>query len=299
MNLRETVSGWALHTLNQDRVDQLRGLYFALRGKLNPLMCLVYGTYNVEDLRQHLEQKIGKDFDILMVHSSVNHMQPMFQGSPLELVKMLMEYCGPDKTLVMPAFYFGDPNIGGVHATFQHRPKFDLKRTPSQMGLATELFRRTPGVCQSRHPIYRLSAYGPLAQALTAGHEHCVDPAGPGSPFEFMDKHNTLIIGIGKPFQVLTHVHHAEGMLGDEFPAPRHSGQPLALTVVDGKEEFQATLSGKGLKGTVDVWKLRKLMSKESLREWTFHNTPLFAVRAHEVTVALMDAAKKGITLYN
>ena len=42
----------------------------------------------------------------------------------------------------MPAFYFGDPDIGGANATFEKNPLFDL-RTPSQMGLATEIFGRT------------------------------------------------------------------------------------------------------------------------------------------------------------
>ena len=47
--------------------------------------------------------RIGADFEILMVHSSVNNMTPMYTGSPLEFVKMLISFCGPDRTLAMPA----------------------------------------------------------------------------------------------------------------------------------------------------------------------------------------------------
>jgi len=109
-------------------------------------MRVAYGTFDAAALRAHLEQRIGLGFEILMVHSSVNNMKPMYTDGPLDLVRMLVSYCGPSRTLVMPAFYFGDPALGGVRPTFTLRPRFDLRRTPSQMGLATEIFRRWPGV---------------------------------------------------------------------------------------------------------------------------------------------------------
>ena len=179
----------------------------------------------------------------------------------------------------MPAFYFGDPAIGGAYATFSQNPRFDLKRMPSQMGLATELFRRTPGVVQSRHPVYRVAALGPLAKQLTEGHEFCEYPSGIGSPFDFMAKHNTLIIGIGKPFQVLTQAHHAEAVMGDEFPVPRGSGESLAVTVIDGNEEIPASLTGRGPLWHFNIWKLRSIMDGQALREWSFHHVPLFSAR--------------------
>ncbi len=298
MNLLETVSGLAVRHLGQEQLLAWRARYLSLRAKLYPVMRLVYGTFDTAALRVHLEQRIGTDFEILMVHSSVNNMKPMYTDGPLELVRMLTSFCGPDKTLVMPAFYFGDPAIGGAYATFSQNPRFDLKRMPSQMGLATELFRRTPGVVQSRHPVYRVAALGPLAKPLTAGHEFCEYPSGIGSPFDFMAKHNTLIIGIGKPFQVLTQAHHAEAVMGDEFPVPRGSGESLAVTVIDGNEEIPASLSGRGLLWRFNIWKLRSIMDEQALREWSFHHVPLFSTRAGEVTAALIDAAKRGITLY-
>ena len=40
-------------------------------------------------------------------------------------------------------------------------------------------------------------------------------------------------------------------------------------------------------------------MSSENLREWRFHNCPMFAAEAKEVTDALVDAAHRGFTLYD
>jgi aminoglycoside 3-N-acetyltransferase len=301
MSLLETASSLAVRYLRQERLLALREGYFSLRTKLHPVMRAVYGTFDAAALRDHLLQKIGTDFEILMVHSSVNHMKPMYTGTPLDLVRMLISFCGPDRTLVMPAFYFGDPAIGGAYATFKERPRFDLRKTPSMMGLATEIFRRSKGVMQSRHPVYRMSALGPLAKRLTQGHEHAGSPSGRGTPFEFMAAHNTRIIGIGKPIQVMTQVHHVEELMGDDFPVPcaPSTGKGLSMTLVDGDEEIPFELAGRGLLWRFNIWKLRTIMNRESLQEWNFHHVPMFAARAGEVTTALVEAAKRGVTLYD
>ena len=89
------------------------------------------------------------------------------------------------------------------------------------MGLLTELFRRSKGVLQSRHPVYRVAALGPHAQELIRGHENAPSGMGKGTPFDYMAQHNARIIGIGKTFQVMTQTHHVESLLGSDWPAPQ------------------------------------------------------------------------------
>jgi aminoglycoside 3-N-acetyltransferase len=298
MSLFETVTDLAVRHLSQDRLLALRARYHSVRTGLHPAMRAIYGTFDTAALRDHLEQRVGTDFEVLMVHSSVNNMQPMYLDGPLEFVRMLMALCGPGRTLAMPAFYFGDPATGGAYATFVRQPRFDLGRTPSQMGLATELFRRTPGVMQSRHPVYRISALGPLAKPLTEGHELAASPAGFGTPFDFMANHKTLIVGIGKPCEVLTQVHHAEDVMGSDFPVPSKSGEGLAMTLVDGKEEIPFKLTQRSLSWRRNMWKLRSIMDRNSLLEWQFHHVPMFATRAADVTASLINAARHGLTIY-
>jgi len=298
MTVFDTATSLALRYLAPDQFVALRERYFALRAKLHPMMRAVFGSFGSAVLKAHLEQHVGRDFEILMVHSSINHLKPMYNDEPLEFVQMLREFCGPDRTLAMPAFYFGDPDIGGASATFEKEPRFDLRRTPSQMGLATEIFRRTKGVRQSRHPIYRISALGPLAEALTTGHETAERACGRGSPFDLMTAHETLILGIGRPFDVLTHIHHVEDVMGEDFPVPMSIETDLEMTLIDGEAEIPFTLRRRGFTWTRDMWKLRDIMEPDQLREWRFHHVSLFATRARDVTQALLDAAKRGITLY-
>ena len=299
MSLFDAATGLALRYLPRDQFAALREQYFALRTKLHPVMRAVYGSFDSAAVKAHLEQRVGRDFEILMVHSSINHMKPMYDDNPLQFVQMLREFCGAERTLAMPAFYFGDPDIGGASATFEKNPRFDLRRTPSQMGLATEVFRRTKGVRQSRHPIYRVSALGPLAEALTKGHETAERPFGRGSPFDVMTAHETLILGVGKPIEVLTQVHHVEDLMEERFPVPVSFGKPLRMTLIDGADEIPFMLRRQGFTGKLNIWKLRKIMDPSRLREWRFHHVHLFAARAADVTAALKNAAERGVTLYD
>jgi aminoglycoside 3-N-acetyltransferase len=299
MSLFEELSGLAVRRLSRKRLLTLRAAYLGMRRRTGPMMRAIYGEFGPEQLRRHLEERVGTEFEILMVHSSINNMHPTYTGGALDLLKMLVEFCGPTRTLAMPAFYFGDPEGPGLREMFAKQPRFDLRRTPSQMGIVTELFRRWRGVVQSRHPIYRVSALGPLAAALTGGHELATTQTGPGTPFDFMANHDTLIVSIGKPVEVLTQVHHVEDLLGDRFPVPSRDVEPLPMTIVDGSQEIPFVLRGRTMLWNRNMWKLRDIISPDILREWQFHRVPLFATRARDVTRCLQEAAGRGVTIYD
>ena len=113
-----------------------------------------------------------------------------------------------------------------------------------------------------------------------------------------MANHDTLILGIGKRFEVLTHVHHAEDVLGADFPVPRGDPNPLPITLIDGPERVSYALRGSGLEWKLDMWKLPGIMDSKTLQEWRFHHVPMFATRARDVTESLVKAARNGVTLY-
>lgn len=298
MNLTESLSSVLLRLLPREYFLKIRSAYFKLKKQASPLLCLLHGTFTASDLMAEIDKHLDKDWQILMVHSSVNGLMPMYKGNALELLKALIEYCGPNRTLVMPAFNFGEAREG-AREILKKNPRFDLGRTPSQMGLLTELFRRSKGVCQSRHPAYRVAALGPEAEALTSGHELAPGGMGKGTPFDYMALHNAQIVGIGKSFQVMTQVHQVESLLGEEWPAPLTLLPNIPVTVVDRQGEFEMEIGGTQQLWNFNIWKLRKILSDEALREWRFHNCQMFAARAGEVTDALVDAARRGFTLYD
>jgi hypothetical protein len=79
---------------------------------------------------------------------------------------------------------------------------------------------------------------------------------------------------------------------------PGNTGEGLSMTLIDGKEEIPFKLVQRSLLWRRNMWKLRSIMDRNSLHEWRFHHVPMFATRAGDVTAALIDAAKRGVTLY-
>ncbi len=117
----------------------------------------------------------------------------------------------------MPAFVLGGKS--GNPIEFYKTHDFDAKRTPSEMGLLTELFRRMPGSRRSLHPTHSITAFGPLAEQLTANHHHALTASGRGTPFELMAQRKTAIVGLGvEYYRCLTQVHTAEDLVGEKFP---------------------------------------------------------------------------------
>jgi aminoglycoside 3-N-acetyltransferase len=221
----------------------------------------------------------------------------MYKGSPQDLVNELITFCGKSRTLVMPAFVFGGRLYDKKEYFRIH--SFNVRRTPSEMGLLTEVFRRTPGVTRSLHPTHSVCAFGPHAQELTATHHLTATRAGEKTPFGIMAKVPTAIVGLGiEYYRCVTQTHTAEDMLGDEFPV-KFKQEPIQTVLIDAqgnRSDYVLTIptASKPLDNTV----LRSLLSSSELVEWNFHGTAMFVTTAGVVTERLIEAARNGITVY-
>lgn len=299
MNLQASLYNLIRRALSQEKRGRIKRSQQRLRNKLRWYYQARYGTFSADDLKREIERQLGDDFEILMLHSAFDGMTPMYRGSVLELKNALIDFCGPGRTLVMPAFFFGGPDFDPIRY-YREKPLFDLRRTPSQMGLLTELFRRHPGVARSLHPTYSICALGPLAAELTG--QHHLDPHGCGvaSPFGVMDRRRTTIAGIGLPYyRCLTHVHHIEHVLGKDFPVP-YREETARVVLVDGeRNRVERELRVKVFDSPRKIERLERIMAPRDLRTWRFHGVPMFAVSACEITAALLEHAKKGITIYS
>ena len=261
-------------------------------------LTLLHGSYSAKEIVDDLRTRIPEDAQILMVHSSYDRLLPMYRGGPKDLINELMAFCGKDLTLVMPAFVLGGRLYDKKQYFSTHA--FDVKKTPSEMGLLTEVFRRTPGVLRSLHPTHSICAVGPLAQDLTTTHHLASTRTGEGTPFGIMTKKPTAIIGLGiEYYRCVTHTHTAEDILGDEFPVKfQRESIPVELIDWHGKKaQYNLTIpqASKPLDNTL----LRTLLSEHELIEWTFRGTAMFVTVAGVVTERLIGAARKGITVYN
>jgi aminoglycoside 3-N-acetyltransferase len=287
--------------LSQETRNRLKAWRREARRRAAPLIRRIYGTFGPNELEANLAAHLPAAFDILMVHSSMDDLYPMFRGTAFDVLAVLRRLAG-ERTLAMPAYVLGSESFEPARR-YEADPVFNVARTPSETGLVTELFRRSRNVRRSLHPTHSLCAAGPLAEALTAGHHLAERAFGAGSPYERMDHYRTVILGVGTDyFRSLAHIMTAEDLLGAAFPGRPAALKetPTVLIAADGSEiPYTLKTVPHEAQGRLRLDRLRAMMPPGELQEWRFHGAPFFAVEAAAITRALLDHARRGITLYD
>lgn len=286
-------------TLSQETRNRIKLGVVRARRRLAPVYRARYGTFGASELAAELSRRLPADAEIVMVHCSLNDLQPMYRGTVRELLDALIELCGTERTLAMPAFFFGGP-AGDPVEYYRNRPVFDARRHPSEMGLLSELFRRSRNVKRSLHPTASVCARGPLADEITNGHHLAATTFGTGTPFGVMAHRRTAILGIGIDyFRCLSQVHAAEDLLNERYPLRLRPGRlTIELRDVDGATHlYELQIAVQAFARRLE--RLEQLVSAEELVRWRFHGAPMFMTTAARVTDVLTDAALRGETIYD
>lgn len=283
--------------LSQQRRNSVKRWLITRRKKWPQFYILVHGTFTARTLVNQLRSRITDDFEILMVHSAYDRLLPMYSGTVGELVTELLEFCGTNRTLVMPAFVLGGRNYDPCE--FYRRNPFDARRTPSEMGLVTEIFRRLSGARRSLHPTHSITALGPLAMELTQSHHLAPTRTGKGTPFETMAQRRTTIAGLGvEYFRCLTQMHTAEDFLGSSFPVKFERRQISVNVIASDGARLGYPLTVNRTDRPMDASILCTLLSRSELLEWRFRGARMFITSAGVVTKRLIEAAACGASIY-
>jgi aminoglycoside 3-N-acetyltransferase len=143
--------------------------------------------------------------DTVLVHSSYKSLGGV-EGGPQAVIDALLDVLGPEGTLVMPAFNFD----------FNKGQPWDVRNTPSQMGVLTELVRTDPRAKRIFHPIYSFSIIGKYADELTR--ERYKSSYERKSLFGKLRDLDGKIMIIGLSYtHSFTFVHHVEEMEGVDY----------------------------------------------------------------------------------
>src|SRR5512132_202705 len=93
--------------------------------------------------------------DTLLVHSSYKSFGEV-DGGPQTVIRALEAALGPDGTLIMPTF----------NCDFNKGAPWDVRTTPSKMGVLTEVVRVDPRARRVFHPFYSFAILGKHADIL-------------------------------------------------------------------------------------------------------------------------------------
>jgi aminoglycoside 3-N-acetyltransferase len=285
--------------LSQKSRNKLKASVFKLRIKSKKLLRLIYSSTGDEELINHIVEKLGIDYEILMIHSSFNDMIPMYTGNFNQLLNKIIEYCIENQiTLAMPAFFFGAEEFDA--AKYYKDNFFDVKNTISQMGIFTELFRGKPGVQRSIHPTHSICALGPLAKEITKTHHLAETTTGKGTPFGYMSEYDTKIFGIGtKYFRVITQIHTAEDLMGKNYPIKFKPKEIINVPCIlnDGSTiNYHLPINSREYE--TNASKFKKIFRDAKIEHWTYKGIPMFLTEAKNITETVIKAAKKGLTIY-
>lgn len=158
-----------------------------------------------ENIVAELKKAGIREGDVLMVHSSLRKIGLVEKGADT-LVDALLKALGKEGTLMMPTF----PAIGFNYDYLKSKPLFDVRHSPSKMGIVTETFRKKAGVLRSLHPTDAVAAFGKEAEYLVKDHFGQLTPYNEKSPFYRLCELKGKILMIGVGLDSLTNLHTLE-----------------------------------------------------------------------------------------
>lgn len=166
--------------------------------------------------------------DAVLVHSGFRRTSG-FTGTPVDVIDCLLQVVGPAGHLLMMSI----PYRGSSQRYAESNPLFDVRRTPSAVGLISEVFRRRPGVVRSLNPLHPIIACGPMAAWLTIDHEKTAYSCGKGSPFERFLKMDGKFLFVDAPYSSLTFMHYVEDYFRERLPLALYNPAPATLRIKD------------------------------------------------------------------
>jgi len=188
----------------------------------------IFRSYGPAELAECLRWVGVQPGDTVLLHSAFSaHFG--FKGSIEDLTKVFLDAVGPTGNLLMVSLPYRSSSLDYLSTLKQ----FDVRKTPSMMGLVSEYFRRRPDVVRSLHPTHPMLVHGPQAEDIIASHPACVFPCGPGSPFDRFLALDGKVVFFNVEFAVFTFFHYLEHLVSSDLPFPLYTDRPIEVPVVD------------------------------------------------------------------
>jgi aminoglycoside N3'-acetyltransferase len=229
-------------------------------------------------LRRLLESEIPTRVDI-MLHSSMAGLGP--GASAPVVLDAIGELVGSDRTLLIPSHPKLRVGADGIQ-------EYDVHRSPSTVGLLSELARRSPEFLRSRHPISSVAARGPRATQYLANNlnEDKPLPHGIYSPYARLAQMGGFVVCLGVPFEKsLTLMHVSEETLDGDFPVRIEFLEiPVRVIEESGSRVWIIRVRSHRMIPHISMWRLRRdLLATGAVRRFTINGIVTDVVDASAV----------------
>jgi aminoglycoside 3-N-acetyltransferase len=281
---------WLSTSLKRRAKSSLKSLRIAISRKSR--------GFSKQDLFNSVRRLGVAPGETLFVHSSFDAFTA-FLGRPADILVVLQEAVGSRGTVLMPTL----PFRGSAVEYVRQRRVFNVKKTPSQMGLLTELFRRMPGVIRSVHPTHAVAAWGAYADEMVALHHEAATPCGRKSPFGRLLDHDGKILFLGTGIGVMTFFHSVEEILEAQMPFSPFTKDVFTLesqdehgnSIVTQTRLFDPQYSRRRNLGKLEY----ALKQRKWWNELRLGGMQTVLLRADQVLKARQELAQRGVYCYD
>jgi aminoglycoside 3-N-acetyltransferase len=236
--------------------------------------------------------------DVVFAHVAYDRFAG-FTGGPGDVIRVLQLAIGESGTLLMPTL----PFRGTVLDYVARGQVTDLKRTPSAMGLVTEIFRRMPGVIRTIHPTHPVAIWGANAAALARDHHLAETPCGKGSPFLRLPSYDGKILFLGASFNTMTFYHGVEEIIAPGMPFSPFTEETFELRTRDQDGKIWTTrtkLFDRTVSLRRNVHKMEPVLKQRGQwQEGRAGRLRVILVRAQDVLDACSKMATEGKYCYD
>jgi aminoglycoside 3-N-acetyltransferase len=187
-----------------------------------------FHSYDEGQLLAVLRDAGVRDGDSLMLHSAFNGAHG-FRGSIAQLTRVFTDAVGPEGHVLMVSLPYRSSSLDYVRKL----KVFDVRNTPSMMGMVSEMFRRWPDVKRSMHPTHPVLVRGPRAEWFTEYQPNSRYPCGPGSPFEKLAIADGKVAFFNVGFENYTFFHYLEHLVNELLPFPLYTQDAFEVSNLD------------------------------------------------------------------
>lgn len=236
--------------------------------------------------------------DVILVHSSYDSFEG-FRGKATDIILALQAVVGSQGTILMPTIPFSGSALEYVKGV----KEFDVERTPSHMGLISEIFRRTPGVLRSIHPTHSVAGWGAHANGLLHDHHQAETPCGQRSPYARLKEYGGKILLLGTGIESMTFFHSLEEELESVMPFSPFTRETYSLRSRDRSGlvlETRTRLFDPLVSRRRNLPKLVPLLKERGVwREAHVGHLQSILLTARDVADCCWLLAKEGVFLYD
>ena len=271
----------------------------AIKPRLKALAAKTVWAYDPEDVVKKLRQCGVLPGTTLIVHSSWLQYNG-FSGKPADLVKAFKAAVGAEGLLVMTSMPYH--NMSSAQWLAKGKP-MNVRRSPSMMGLVSEVFRRSEGVVRSLSATHPLLAWGTAAEEFVASHQNTDRPFGPDSPFAKLLDRDAIILGFDAAFSAFTFTHFVEDQIAETLPIPLYEPEPVRGMVVDANgstsEQWVRVLSAEANNLRREHRLVEKLKKDGVLYQGRIGHTSLTWIRAKDLLAGARSLVAKGKNFFD